>query len=689
MKRLEAAVRELDGKVAALVLEDLPLTLQLGNHRSCYAASAGLASLARLTPLLDGTRLRGALEHWAIRVAATNQPGIFSNRKTLLCPGLNHTGLATALRRHTCFLRYADPSLFFGLLSLPGVGSETSLEHAAAATLRTLCDASPEQLRFPSKKRRHARLFKWAEVIAGDASLIRRFATDRLDGKVVVVDYASSNDVDDFRRRGVSVLVTLAPTLGSKTTIADLPTPVVEGLLTASATVSDATLNEDSFLNLLAELEWQAGITDLRAEEARVHRFAFVIHPLTVEHIHGHPLFTWTRFLPGWLVELAAAYVPPFQISTIRGGQSTYDGQRVEGYLYTMGATPREMLRHSERFTYKRLRAIAAKAERKDARIMGLGAFTSVVGDAGVTVARECGIAITSGNSLTVSVTLEAAKESLRKMGAGDLTRGRAMVVGATGSIGAVCSRLLAKFVQDVVLVAINPSRLIELKHEIENETPGARVAIATSTYDLLPLCDLVVTATSAFEQRVVNVARCKPGAVICDVARPHDISAAEAAVRPDVLVIDGGEVLIPGEIDIGFDIGLPPKVSYACLAETALLAMEGLFVDFTIGRDIEIGKVKQIHGLFEKHGFRLAGLRSFDQPVDEHMVAEKRRLAAELRANPDLLAQRMAEAESRLAAVPLAAKGVGPLHRRLSSLVTERLGPFLAVYLRRHMPQR
>ena len=56
------------------------------------------------------------------------------------------------------------------------------------------------------------------------------------------------------------------------------------------------------------------------------------------------------------------------------------------------------------------------------------------------------------------------------------------MVIGATGSIGAVCARLLAQAIGDVVLIAIEPEQLIELKRTIERETPGARVTIATRT---------------------------------------------------------------------------------------------------------------------------------------------------------------------------------------------------------------
>jgi predicted amino acid dehydrogenase len=202
------------------------------------------------------------------------------------------------------------------------------------------------------------------------------------------------------------------------------------------------------------------------------------------------------------------------------------------------------------------------------------------------------------------------------------------MVIGATGSIGSVCARLLAQAIYNVVLVSIEPERLIELKRAIQAETPGAQVTIATRTDELAGECDLIVTATSAFGQRIINIARCKPGAVICDVARPSDINEAEAALRPDVLVIESGEVLIPGDIDFGYDIGLPPKTAYACLAETALLAMEGRFEDYTLGREITMERVKEIYRLFKKHQFQLAGLRSFGEYLMDENVAKKRELA-------------------------------------------------------------
>ena len=47
----------------------------------------------------------------------------------------------------------------------------------------------------------------------------------------------------------------------------------------------------------------------------------------------------------------------------------------------------------------------------------------------------------------------------------------------------------------------------------------------------------------------------------------------------------------------------------YACLAETIVLALEGRFEVFTIGRDTEWEKVKEIYRLGLKHGMKLAAI--------------------------------------------------------------------------------
>ena len=366
-------------------------------------------------------------------------------------------------------------------------------------------------------------------------------------------------------------------------------------------------------------------------DQTSVNRFAFIVHPLDVGFIHQHPHYHWTKYLPDPLVEWIAAWFPPITLSRITGGQSQLTGQRIDGYLYSLGLTPRQMLRHKPEFTYRRINHAGRMAARRGVQIIGLGAFTSVVGDAGITIAKRSEIAVASGNSLTAAITIETAKLALTQMGCSDIRTIKAMVVGATGSIGSLCARLLAQLSKAVVCVSLESQKLVDLQRKIQQETPEARVSISTKPDELVSECDLIITATTAIGQRVVDIFLCKPGTVICDVARPPNITSVDAAQRKDVLVIESGEVVIPGDINFGYDLGLPAQTTYACLAETALLAMEGRFENFSLGRDIPIEKVREIFQLFTKHRFKIAGLRSFGQEVTEEILAEKRELARHL----------------------------------------------------------
>lgn len=660
--RAREIIAEYDGQVDAIALENIPVWLELGKYREAHDIGESLAGIAKKTPVTDGSTIRGGLEKWGIILADRAQPGIFSRKRVLLTPGLNHSGMAIGLERRGCKLRYADPLVYFGLPDFPGVGSRLSLDTAAAPTLERLKNMPYQRLNFESigqKRLDHDDLFAKYDIIAGDVSIIRKCAPKLLKRKIILVNYATEADIDDLRRRDVAIVITLMPSPDGPGALGRWPAAVIEASLMAVQADGKQQFSEDVYLDLLSNLRWVPHVRYLQPGEANVNRFAFVIHPLNISFIHKHPSYRWTRNLPDGLVETISAYMPPRYLSRITGGKSPATGQLIEGHLISLGATPRQMMKRGERFTYDRLNQAAKIAERLGARIMGLGAFTSVVGDAGITVAHEADIAITSGNSLTVAATLEAAKQAVVQMGTSDLTRGKVMIIGATGSIGSVCSRLLAQAILDVVLVSIEPERLIDLKQTILKETPKAKVTIATRADELLGDCDLVVTTTSAFGQRVIDISKCKPGAVICDVARPPDINEREAALRPDVLVIESGEVCIPGDIDFGYDIGLPPGTAYACLAETALLAMEGRFEDYTLGRNITTERVKEIYHLFKKHQFQLADLRSFGKVITPADFAAKRALAAKFHENQEKFRAFQKDAGEKLARIPVMAKGV------------------------------
>jgi fatty aldehyde-generating acyl-ACP reductase len=92
--------------------------------------------------------------------------------------------------------------------------------------------------------------------------------------------------------------------------------------------------------------------------------------------------------------------------------------------------------------------------------------------------------------------------------------------------------------------------------------------------------------------------------------------------------VIDGGMVDVPGPVDFHFNFGFPAGKAYACMAETMVLALEGRFEDYTVGKDITLERVNEITALAGKHGFRLSGFRSFEREVTYEQIEIVRRNA-------------------------------------------------------------
>jgi predicted amino acid dehydrogenase len=412
----------------------------------------------------------------------------------------------------------------------------------------------------------------------------------------------------------------------------------LEAMIIAALEKPKADITDDELMEIISDQHLEPRVIYPQGEPRRVNRFAFVIHPLSQNDFKKDPTVGMLTKVPGFVdtLEKVMAYSPPFIYSRVKGIKSP-TGMEAEGWLISVGGTPKQMLAHTPEFTYKRLLQAARMAKRLGAQIMGLGAFTKVVGDAGLTVSRKADIPITTGNSYSASGALWAAADAVRRMGLikiekGRLLDARAMVMGATGSIGAVCSRLLALVVNDLCLVGRNTAKLLALKKSIEDEFPGCRITLSTYADRYLPEMDMIVTTTSGAGKKVLDITKVKPGCVITDVARPLDLSPADVAKRPDVLVIESGEIELPGNIEMK-NIGLPPGVAYACLAETIVLALEGRFEIFTVGRDIEWNKVKEIYKLGLKHGMKLAAISGHKGVYTDEDIRKVRELAIEARA--------------------------------------------------------
>jgi predicted amino acid dehydrogenase len=276
------------------------------------------------------------------------------------------------------------------------------------------------------------------------------------------------------------------------------------------------------------------------------------------------------------------------------------------------------MLRLPTPLVYRKIIQTGKLAEKLGARILGLGAFTAVVGDGGLTVAKHLNIPVTTGDSYTVAQAVQAIQEAAVLLKR-PLASSTVAVVGATGAIGSVCAQLLAADSGHMVLIGRRTEKLQEVATAVRQQ--GCSNVTVTADMDELAKAHFIITVTSAVDT-IIEPQHLRRGAVICDVSRPRDVSKQVAEQRPDVLVIEGGMVEIPGLVNFNFDFGFPPKMAYACMAETMALALDGNYVSFTLGKDIKLSQVQTIDTIAKRHGFKLGGFRSFERAVTNTQIA-------------------------------------------------------------------
>lgn len=352
--------------------------------------------------------------------------------------------------------------------------------------------------------------------------------------------------------------------------------------------------------------------------------FAFIIHPIDPKRDVSRKFPFLGKVLSERQIDFFSTFFPPVYISEIEGIVSAATGKEIKGWFVACPLTPRRMLELPVSQVYRKIIQTGRLAERLGAKILGLGAFTSVVGDAGITIARALDIPVTTGDAYTIAIAVQATMKAAEIMDL-PLSDVTVAVVGATGAIGRVCAHLLAPQAGRLLLIARNPEKLEMLAMQLKPQSYGE--VIWSTDLSALRQAAVILTVTSAIHS-IIEPQHLMPGSVVCDVARPRDVSAMVAASRDDILVIDGGMVDVPGAVNFHFDFGFPPGKAYACMAETMALALEGRFEDYTLGKEISLERVQEITRIAEKHGFRLSGFRAFEKNVTEEQIETVKRKA-------------------------------------------------------------
>jgi acetylornithine/succinyldiaminopimelate/putrescine aminotransferase/predicted amino acid dehydrogenase len=335
-------------------------------------------------------------------------------------------------------------------------------------------------------------------------------------------------------------------------------------------------------------------------------RVAFIGHLLQPEHA-----VLWDASLIALAPRLAEFMERPSHI--LQG--SIYDqlhvqsttGSEVHLSYIGLDLTPKQIMQgiyaRDTQWMMDKIENAVELARENGCRIVGLGAYTSILSGNCKRI-KTPGTILTSGNSLTVGMAIEAVKQAARENGI-ELREARLAILGATGNIGATLALMLAPQVASTILIVrdLESPRVKSMMEELGGAAGGLEV---TDDLHALRKCNVVAAASNSPDPLICAEHLADGPVVVCDVAVPADVSPDVAAEKPMATVIRGGLVKLPHNHDFviaGLD--LDPGYAYACMAETLLMGLEGVSEPVSFG-PIRPEGVRWALEAAQKHGFAL-----------------------------------------------------------------------------------
>ncbi len=259
-------------------------------------------------------------------------------------------------------------------------------------------------------------------------------------------------------------------------------------------------------------------------------------------------------------------------------------------------------------------------AEKYGIGIVTLGGFTSIVAERiGHEISSEVDVPVTTGNTFTAAMAIDGVLKAATLLER-DMETAKITIIGGTGDIGSACARVFTEKVKQVTITGRTKTNLKIMNRELSRRHK-AKIIATTDNEAAVRDADIVIAAAAA-SSSILKIDWFKPGAIICDIGYPKNISYTPTP-RQDILIFSGGLAKSPSPFTLPIDTGLPSQnVIYGCFSEAIILALEKRFESFSFGRgNIRPEKIEEIRQMGKKHGFEIADFYWGDKLVDETMI--------------------------------------------------------------------
>ncbi|MFB3918525.1 MAG: hypothetical protein ACE14U_00475 [Candidatus Velamenicoccus archaeovorus] len=307
------------------------------------------------------------------------------------------------------------------------------------------------------------------------------------------------------------------------------------------------------------------------------------------------------------IAKLFFKQLPPLIVSEITGFKDKKH-REIKGITIICFLTAAEIMA-DKKLAAKKVLCATKIAEKAGAKIISLGAFTSIAVHDGFDLVGKTRIGITTGNTFSAVVAVKNVERAANLLNV-DLQNSVVAVVGAAGSVGSGCVKYFYGKVKKIVMVDINLKELGNLKQSLGFNKTELQLS---DSLVLIQCADFVIVVTNAVKG-IVKAEHLKQNAIVIDGAYPSNVSVETITSRPDIWVISSAIAKVPG-INLNFNLGLNSEEVHGCLGEALILYSLNRTANYGLGK-VEISFMNEMINAADSLGLEIASFRNALGPL-------------------------------------------------------------------------
>ncbi|MFW5981772.1 MAG: quinate 5-dehydrogenase [Halanaerobiaceae bacterium] len=248
---------DLDGEYDAFGMGGIDLYIYSNGKQYTFSDARKLIKDVVETPVVDGSGLKNTLERFVIDYMDKELNISFNSKKVLMVSAMDRFGMAEELVDKGANLVFGDLIFALGIpLELKSLKKVDIIARIIAPIITKmpfdwLYPTGSRQEKQNEAYRKYSCYYQEADIIAGDFHFIKKYMPDDLNNKTIITNTLTEENVTDFFKRGVEMIVTTTPELNGRS----FGTNVMEAVLLALSEKNE--LHEEEYITLLKKIDFK------------------------------------------------------------------------------------------------------------------------------------------------------------------------------------------------------------------------------------------------------------------------------------------------------------------------------------------------------------------------------------------------------------------------------------------------